>query len=90
MPERAASFYGGISESKMHPTRNGTASYDDLHETQHHRVGPGDCARPRRVRSRQRSYRQVRLREVREAIGDKFSEAYLPLDCLHWSPHRTP
>jgi hypothetical protein len=44
MPERAASFYGGISESKMHPTRNGTASYDDLHETQHHRVGPGDCA----------------------------------------------
>ena len=26
------------------PTRDGMASYGDLHETKHHRLGPGDCA----------------------------------------------
>src|SRR5215469_12043719 len=46
-----------------------------LRETKPHRLGPGDRARPCRVRSRERSCRQVRCR-VREAIGDKFPKHF--------------
>ena len=54
----------------------------DLHETERHRLGPGDCTRPRRVRCRPRPRRQVRLgnprgdrRQVSEAISTTRSSA---------------
>ena len=38
----------------------GVVPHFDLHEIKRHRLGPGDRARPRRVRARQRPRRQVR------------------------------
>ena len=43
-----------------HSERQQSQRRNSSHATKRHRLGPGDCARPRRVRGRQRSYRQVR------------------------------
>ena len=43
-------------------------SYFVLNETKHHSLGPGDRARHRRVRSRQRSRRQIRRGSRRRVI----------------------
>src|SRR5215475_5542202 len=54
----------------------------DLHETERHRLGPGDCARSRWLCGRQRSCRQSDV-EVREAIGDKFPKhIYHSIVCI--------
>jgi Predicted 3'-5' exonuclease related to the exonuclease domain of PolB len=64
----------------MHFAVSRRVSYFDPHETEHHRLGPGDCARPSRVRGRQRSCGQVRRgssrgsrRQVSEAphVGER-------------------
>jgi hypothetical protein len=63
-------------------SRPGVVSHYDLHETKRHRLGPGDCTRPQRLRGRQRSRRQVRRRSG-EAIGDKFPKhIYHSIVCI--------
>jgi 3'-5' exonuclease len=64
-------------------------SIEPCHEANRDRVGPGDCARPSRVRGRQRSGRKSDV-EVREALGDKFPKhIYHSIVCIgaliaHW------
>ena len=48
----------GVASSAM----SRGVSYFSSHEAKRHRLGPGDCARPRWVRGRKRSCRQERMR----------------------------
>ena len=79
------------SRSKWQRMRRSTLSHSlrvchlvVLYGTKRNHLGPGDCARPRRVRNRQRSCREVRRRSAR-GHRRQVPETHLPLDRLHRS-----